>query len=692
MRVGIVGCGLNADYHINFARTYSGAEIVGVVDRDEKRAKDCAERFGISRVFSSIQDLVASASPNVIHIVTPPKTHFPLAKEALEAGCHVIVEKPLALNLDEAEELYSLAERRGVKLCPVHNHFFDPCMEHADELVRNGSLGQVVNVESYYGLNTEIPAFRDYPVPNRIPWLYELPGGVYQDFLPHPLYLLLEYTGNPRQIKVMQSTRGILPQNLPDEIRVLIDGEKAFGTMTFSFAARPHLHFVRIYGTRMMIEVDINTMTTIVHPVSSLPKAAQKATYNLQESWQLFRSTFSNVYRFVTGKLKPYQGMKVLIHRFYDAIRNDSEPPVGKEQALLVIGTMDRIRDQMTFKPLIHDVVPLRTPFSVKHSEKVLVTGGTGFLGRRMVAMLVREGYGVRVLARKLSRVESIEGAEIYWGDVADSDSLESALDGIDVVVHAAAGTSGNEKDCSTATLSGTRNVLQLCRKKSVKKLIYISSCSVYGVADFQKDQLVGEQSPLERFPEKRGNYSASKQEAEQYVRKAMDDGDVPAVILRPGTIYGPGGDLFTPMMGFSMGNGLFIVIGNGKFILPFVYVDNVVDAVIRGIEDDRADNQIFNVVDSERITKREYVGKVIRKRYPKARVLYMPFSFLYLMTGFQEILFGIMKRNPVLTRYRLTSSQRSVLYDNSKIMKTLDWTPGVSFEKAAEVLVASED
>jgi predicted dehydrogenase len=263
MKVGIVGCGLNSDYHINFARAYKGALIVGVVDKDAEKAAECAKRFGISGVYSSISELVENASPDVIHVLTPPRTHYEVARQVIEAGCHALVEKPMTLNAEEARLLYELAEAKGVKLCTVHNHLFDPCMSRVDGLVKEGHAGKVINVESYYGLNTKIPAFRDYPVPNRLPWLYDLPGSVYHDFMPHPLYVLLEYTGSPKSIDVVHSTNGVLPQGMPDEIRVQVDGERCLGTLTFSFAAKPHLHFIRVYGTEMMAEVDINTMTSV---------------------------------------------------------------------------------------------------------------------------------------------------------------------------------------------------------------------------------------------------------------------------------------------------------------------------------------------------------------------------------------------------------------------------------------------
>ena len=233
--------------------------------------------------------------------------------------------------------------------------------------------------------------------------------------------------------------------------------------------------------------------------------------------------------------------------------------------------------------------------------------------------------------------------------------------------------------------------MLQMCRSNPVKKMIYISSCSVYGVADFRKNQVVNEEASMERHPGRRGDYSASKQEADLYVQEEMKKNGVPIVILRPGTIYGPGGDLYTPMMGFSLANKVFVVIGNGKFELPFAYVDNVAQAVIESIGRDEANNQIFNVVDPERINKKEYVKRVIKKIYPDSKIVYLPFSVLYSITWMQECLCKAMKREPFLTRYRLVSSQRSISYDNSKIIDKLGWAPKVSVEKAFKDLISHE-
>ena len=691
MKIGIVGCGLNCDYHVRFSREYPGAEIVGLVDKDESKIDRCTQRFGIGRGFAAIRDLIGEAGPDVIHIVTPPHTHFDLASQAIEAGCHVLVEKPMCLSLGEGEQLFSMAESRGVMLCSMHNHFFDPCMLKARDIIESGRLGTIVGVESHYGLNTRIDAFRRYPAPGVLPWLYGLPGGVFHDFMPHPLYVMLPYLGRVEDVLVTEKSMGELPQGISDELRVLVKGRNALGTLTLSFAAKPHHHFVKIYGTKMMVHVNFDTMTTVLHPVSSLPKAAQKATYNLGEAWQLGAGTLKNVRDFGTGRLRPYQGMKTLIHRFYDAVETGGEPPVSKDEALGVLEVMDRIWPQvkntrLSFEPIV--------PRESGEGPMVLVTGASGFLGSRLVEMLCGRGYRVRALVRKLSNIERLKRlpVEITYGDVGGLETLQPAFDGVEYVVHAAADTAGREEESETANVQGTRNVIDLCRGHGVKRLVYISSCSVYGTADYDENQVVTEDAGLERFPEQRGIYSLAKLRAENLVREAMRQAEVPIVCLRPGTIFGPGGEIFTPMMGFSLGNRVFAVIGPGDFVLPLVYIDNLCDAVITSIQSDRGDYEVFNVVDPGGVTKREYMDALVRKLYPGARVVYIPRSMLGGVVRLQERLAAALKIKPFLTGYRLESSQKRIVYDSSKFERVYGWKPTFTLAEGMEIVLNREE
>ena len=321
---------------------------------------------------------------------------------------------------------------------------------------------------------------------------------------------------------------------------------------------------------------------------------------------------------------------------------------------------------------------------------KVLVTGATGFLGSRLAKRLVEEGYPIRALARKLSNLGALKklGAEIVFGDMGDGASIAAAVKGVDVVVHAAAGTSGTAKDSDSATIQGTRNVLEACRTNRVKKLIYISSCNVYEVAGYTENQLVTEEAQLERFPLRRGHYSAAKLQAEALVTEAMIHDGCPTVVLRPGTLYGTGAEVYTRMMGVSFARRIFVVFGDGESELPLVHVDNTVDAIVECVGNSAADNQVFNVVDRELITKRMYMERVLKPLYPNAVVVYCPMSLLLTLTWLQEKLIAIVGKQPFLTVYRLVSSQKRVRYSTSRIENAIGWRSHIRFEQGSEQLI----
>lgn len=325
------------------------------------------------------------------------------------------------------------------------------------------------------------------------------------------------------------------------------------------------------------------------------------------------------------------------------------------------------------------------------HNTRVLVTGATGFLGRALVTRLVECGYRVRVLARPQSNADGLVtlGVDVRRGDVTDPTSFGSAMNGADVVVHLAAGTGGSADDRRT-TVEGTRALLALARTHRPSRLIYISSCTVYGVAGYDEHAIVAEDAALERHPERRGHYTAAKLEAEQLVTAQMTSTETSMVVLRPGTIYGPGGDLFPPIVGMSKGP-FYVVLGTGDFVLPFVYLDNVVEAVLRAIVHPDAPGGVFNVVDPEPLTKRVYMNAVIRRVTPRAAVVYLPLVVVRSLAAVLEAVFGVLGRRAPITRYRLASSQRPVVYGGRRITSRLGWRPVVALTEALDRVVAFE-
>src|SRR5438477_1605462 len=141
LRVAIVGCGKVADQHVAAIQRVPNCQIVALCDRELLMAKQLGERFRICQCFSDLEETLRVGAPQVVHITTPPQSHFSLAKQCLEFGSHVYLEKPFTVTAEEAESLIQLADRRDLKITAGHNLQFTPEMLKMRRLVQQGFLG-----------------------------------------------------------------------------------------------------------------------------------------------------------------------------------------------------------------------------------------------------------------------------------------------------------------------------------------------------------------------------------------------------------------------------------------------------------------------------------------------------------------------------------------------------------------------
>src|SRR5438876_7569192 len=151
LRIATTGCGQFADQHVPAIHRIPDCKIVAVCDREPLMAKQLGERFGISACFSDLRELLHAASPDVVHITTPPQSHYSLAKQCLESGSHVYLEKPFTITADQAESLVHLAEDRDLKITVGHNYQFTLEMMEMRRLISEGYLGgRPIHLESYW--------------------------------------------------------------------------------------------------------------------------------------------------------------------------------------------------------------------------------------------------------------------------------------------------------------------------------------------------------------------------------------------------------------------------------------------------------------------------------------------------------------------------------------------------------------
>ena len=251
-------------------------------------------------------------------------------------------------------------------------------------------------------------------------------------------------------------------------------------------------------------------------------------------------------------------------------------------------------------------------------------------------------------------------------------------MEGCAVVYHCAATTHGSWADYLAGTVQGTRNVLEAARAARVKRFVYLSSLGVYPVTQFAPNDVVTEDAGLEPHPERRGRYTQSKVEAEKVILSFREQWDLPIVILRPGTIYGPRGKVFFPRIGYALRNQVFVVLGRGRNILPLAYIDNVIDALCLAGSRERAPGHIYNVVDDELLTQREYLDELTRAARLSAVTLRVPWTLVSLLALALEAGATVTKRGPIFARYRLIASTRGLRYDTSRAKEHLGWKPNV--------------
>jgi len=234
--------------------------------------------------------------------------------------------------------------------------------------------------------------------------------------------------------------------------------------------------------------------------------------------------------------------------------------------------------------------------------KTVLITGATGFVGNRLVERLVLgSDYKTRAMVRRfsgpgLARLARLP-TQLVLGDILDPNSLTEAAKGCDVVVHCAYGNSGSGSQRRESTVSGTENVLKAALQAGVRKVIYLSSSAVHGRDP--KIPLVDEAAP---FKNDRDVYSESKIEAEKLVWRYHREHGLPVVVFRPTLIYGPYGRTWTVRIVKEIQSGAILTNG-GSGAANLVYVDNLVDAILLGMEKDAGDGEAFILVDDEQLT-----------------------------------------------------------------------------------------
>ena len=311
---------------------------------------------------------------------------------------------------------------------------------------------------------------------------------------------------------------------------------------------------------------------------------------------------------------------------------------------------------------------------------RILVTGGTGFTGKALVKRLLDQGHEVVALDYKeglKTRELRDWGAEVVLGSVTDREVVRRAVDGVEVVHHLAAAfreMNVPDRHYREVNVGGTRNVLEAAKDMGVRRFIYCSTCGVHGNVDHPPG---GEDAPIQPAD----YYQRTKYEAEPLVRQFHEQG-LPAVILRPAAIYGPGDPERFLLIYRRVAGGRFPMFGDGRTLYHPLYVDNLVDAFLAAMADGRGDGEAYLIADEEYVQIEDLVRRVGRSLGVEVRVPHFPVWPVVAVGHVVEKAcrpFGIAP--PIFPR-RVDWYRQNRAFRIDKAKRDLGWTPKVGLDE----------
>ena len=350
MRVAIVGCGKIADQHVQAIHRIPNSDIVAVCDSEPLMARQLGERFGITKCFGDVEDMLRAISPDVVHVTTPPQSHHTVGHLCLQAGSHVYLEKPFTVSAAEAESLIQLAQRRGLSITAGHNYQFTPEMLEMRQLVTQGFLGgRPIHLESHWSYDLGDLNYVRPLLGNRNHWVRQLPGQLLHNVISHGIARLAEFldddvtelTAVAHQSALLRSLGG---GDVMDELRVLIrDAAGTTALFCFSTQIKPSLNRFEICGPANSLMVDLVSGSVIGSRGRSYKSYLTFIIPPLNSARQHLARARRNAINILRWRLHQDSGMKELIQRFHLSISSGGPPPVTYRDIVLTARIMDSI-------------------------------------------------------------------------------------------------------------------------------------------------------------------------------------------------------------------------------------------------------------------------------------------------------------------------------------------------------------
>jgi predicted dehydrogenase/nucleoside-diphosphate-sugar epimerase len=621
LRVGLIGCGKMGLQHLKAIKALGNVIVAGVADPLATRESLGELVPADALVVTDPSELLRKGQLDVAHIVTPPHTHAALAMVAIEAGCHVYVEKPFTATAAEAEALLSVAASRGVSVCAGHQYLFErPALLALEALP---SLGRLVHVESFFSF--------------RMVRRTITPADQARDILPHAVYpLLQQLRAGTGLVEEPVRVSGI-DVRAEGDICVLLRLGNCTGSLFVTLSGRPVEQYQHFIGTNGWMRADYITggVTKILGPGAGPGVLFTPYRRALQAISVATRGFARLIFRRTTS----YPGLTHLFDRFYSSIRAGEPCPLTPRSIVDTVALCEEIGDALAAAERVAEVTDQARLAALESAlppidpakPRALVTGGTGLLGRRVVEEMRYAGFPVRSVGRRMPRTAArIPGVEYTAADLGGG--VDAALmDGVGIVLHCAAETAGDQRDHERNSILATRHIIEAAARAGIAHVVHISSLAVLKPGSQVRGPL-DEATPVDAGNLVRGPYVWGKAESEILAQRLGRELNVAVKVIRPGPLvdyadFNPPGRL-----GRELGP-LFVAIGGRNSPLSVCDVGTAARVIRSYSENFEAAPAMVNLVEAPPPARRELAGRLLAVR-PDLKVRWFPGWLLRLLSG----------------------------------------------------------
>ncbi len=673
----MLGAGFILKSHATAVAAVPGASLHMIADTARSRAEQAAALYGFAHAAGSIEEMAASDC-DVVHILLPPAHHIAAARAMVAAGKHVFLEKPMGIDSASCALLCDEAEAAGVSVGVNHNFLFSPRYESFRKAIKGGEIGRIdsIAVEWLY----DLPQLRFGPFDN---WMLAAPANVLFEISPHLVAFVIDLVGKPTIEMATAGNRTTLPSGiiLPRDWRAVARAGDSTAVINLSLTPGQADRFLQVRGRGGSLFYDFGRdFGTLTKTASDNP---------MLEAWQIAKGTSSGLRRQakqdLIGRIKsalkkrPDSGpFEATVYRsisaFYEGGLANVDPRHDGRFGVAVMQTCEAIAAQAGEGSTVTRaaVPPMPTPLK---TPDVLVVGGTGFIGRRLVEKLVERGHGVRVLSRSANGAAfQFAGmpVEIMAGSHGDPETARKAVSGIDTVIHLAKSDGKRWQDYLDNDIAPTRVLGEAAKAANVGRFIYTGTIDSY--ASDNPANVIDCTTPVDPRINARNHYARSKATCEAVLR----DLGLPLVIMRPAVVIGPGSPPAHLGVGRFSGETRVEYWGDGRNMLPLVSVEDVAQALALGVTTPGIEGRQFVLASPPLLTARDYVA--IYEEIGGSRIEQIQKSaFRYWLADFGKEALKNAIRHPNRRRSTLhdwaCKAHRS-RYDSSEAMTVLGWTP----------------